>query len=43
MDLYSEHGRTVGPLPVAKGIDRTMLARGARLHARYNVRFQDGL
>lgn len=43
MDLYTEHGETVGPLPIPEGIDDTLLARRERLHARYNVRFQDGL
>lgn len=43
MDLYTEHGETVGPLPIPEGIDNTLLARRERLHARYNVRFQEGL
>ncbi len=43
MDLYTEHGETVGPLPVPEAVDKTTLARGERLHARYNVRFQEGL
>ena len=43
MDLYTEHGETVAPLPVPEGLDKTMLARRERLHARYNVRFQEGL
>ena len=40
MDLYTEHGETVGPLPEIEGIDRD---RRESLHARYNVRFQEGL
>ena len=40
MDLYTEHGETVGPLPVVEGIDQD---RRESLHARYNVRFQEGL
>ncbi len=40
MDLYTEHGETVGPLPEIEGID---LDRRESLHARYNVRFQEGL
>lgn len=43
MDLYTEHGETVGPLPVPEAVDKTMLARRERLHARYNIRFQEGL
>ena len=42
MDLYTTDGETVGPLPEPAGLDRA--ARDARdtLHARYNVRFQEG-
>ncbi|MCY4532997.1 MAG: FG-GAP-like repeat-containing protein [Gammaproteobacteria bacterium] len=40
MDLYTEHGETVGPLPEIEGIDQD---RRESLHARYNVRFQEGL
>lgn len=40
MDLYTEHGETVGPLPEIEGIDRD---HRESLHARYNVRFQEGL
>lgn len=43
MDLYTEHGETVGPLPVPEGMDESKLARRDRLHAKYNVRFQEGL
>jgi len=43
MDLYTEHGETVGPLPVLEGMDESQLARRDRLHAKYNVRFQEGL
>ena len=40
MDLYTEHGDTVGPLPVPDGADATLLARRDALHSRYNVRYQ---
>jgi hypothetical protein len=43
MDLYTEHGETVGPLPILEGMDTSALARREQLHARYNVRFQEGL
>ena len=43
MDLYTLDGGTVGPLPVLDGIAEAMLARRDRLHARYNVRFREGL
>lgn len=43
MDLYTLNGDTVGPLPVPEGADAAMLARRDRLHARYNVRFREGL
>ena len=43
MDLYTLHGDTVSPLPVPPDADATLLARRDRLHARYNVRFRDGL
>ncbi len=38
MDLYTRDGETVGPMP-SSGKDK---ARRDALHARYNVRFQDG-
>ncbi len=43
MDLYTEHGDTVAPLPVPGDLDETGIARRDSLHARYNVRFQEGL
>lgn len=43
MDLYTQHGETVAPLPVLDGDDNLTLAKRERLHARYNVRFQEGL
>ena len=43
MDLYTEHGDTVAPLPALDDIGPEALERRARLHARYNVRFQAGL
>ncbi|MQG70576.1 MAG: tetratricopeptide repeat protein [SAR202 cluster bacterium] len=43
MDLYTDHGETVGPLPIPDGIDKKTLARRERLHEQYNVRFQEGL
>ena len=43
MDLYTQDGHTVGPLPVPDGLDSVQLAERDRLHARYNVRYQGGL
>ena len=43
MDLYTQDGHTVGPLPVPDGLDAVQLAERDRLHARYNVRYQGGL
>ena len=43
MDLYTRDGRTVEPLPVPQGVVAEVLARGARLNERHNVRFQDGM
>ena len=43
MDLYTQHGQTVGPLPIPDGLTATQLASRERLHARYNVRYQGGL
>ena len=42
MDLYTAHGQTVGPLPALDDADDTQLAVRDALHARYNVRFQEG-
>ena len=43
MDLYTEHGETINPLPSSQNLDTRALARRNRLHERYNVRFQAGL
>ena len=43
MDLYTQHGETVAPLPLLDGTDAAARERRARLHTRYNVRFQAGL
>ena len=43
MDLYTQHGDTVAPLPLLDDTAAAALGRRARLHARYNVRFQAGL
>lgn len=43
MDLYTQHGRTVGPLPMPDNMTAKQLVRRERLHARYNVRYQGGL
>ena len=43
MDLYTLDGDTLDPMPVPDGADPSMLARRDRLHARYNVRFRQGL
>ena len=43
MDLYTQHGDTVAPLPVTAGLDAIGIAKRDALHARYNVRFQEGL
>lgn len=43
MDLYTQHGDTVAPLPAPVGLDDTGIAKRDALHARYNVRFQEGL
>ena len=43
MDLYTQHGDTVSPLPLLQDTAADALERRARLHARYNVRFQAGL
>ena len=40
MDLYTRDGETVGPLPDPDYADKT---RRDLLHARYNVRFQEGM
>ena len=43
MDLYTLDGATLDPMPVPEGADPSMLAKRDRLHARYNVRFRQGL
>ena len=43
MDLYTEHGETIEPLPRSDTLDTHGLAQRDRLHERYNVRFQAGL
>ena len=43
MDLYTQDGHTVGPLPVPHGLDGVQLAERDRVHARYNVRYRGGL
>ena len=43
MDLYTLDGDTLDPMPVPEGADPSMLAKRDRLHARYNVRFRQGL
>ena len=43
MDLYTLDGDTLGPMPIPLGADPVMLAKRDRLHARYNVRFRQGL
>ena len=40
MDLYTEHGETVGPIPTPDFVDKS---KRDLLHARYNVRFQEGM
>ena len=42
MDLYTEHGETIAPLPRNLSLDTAALAHRNRLHERYNVRFQAG-
>lgn len=43
MDLYTQHGDTVTPLPTPDGVGLREAVVRERLHDRYNVRFQDGL
>ncbi len=43
MDLYTEDGDTVGPLPVPDDMDAPQQARREALHDRYNVRFEAGM
>ena len=43
MDLYTQHGETVGPLPVPGHLDARTLAQRDKLHRQFNVRFQEGL
>ena len=42
MDLYTEHGETIAPLPSNLSLDTAALAHRNRMHERYNVRFQAG-
>ncbi|MEM7705713.1 MAG: FG-GAP-like repeat-containing protein [Pseudomonadota bacterium] len=39
MDLFTQYGETVGPLPSASDVEQD---RSAVLHARYNTRFRSG-
>ena len=43
MDLYTQHGDTVTPLPTPDGVGLREAGLRQALHDRYNVRFQDGL
>lgn len=43
MDLYTADGETVGPLPEPPGLSAADRASRNVLHARYNVRYQEGL
>ena len=43
MDLYTADGETVGPLPEPANLTKDERAIRDALHARYNVRFQEGL
>ena len=43
MDLYTQHGDTVVPVPTPADIAADALARGQALNERYNVRFTQGL
>ena len=42
MDLYTQHGDTVGPLPMPPDMNNKSLARRNLLHGKYNVRYQEG-
>ncbi|GIS70155.1 MAG: hypothetical protein CM1200mP9_09760 [Gammaproteobacteria bacterium] len=39
MDLYTEHGETIAPLPSNLSLDTAALAHRNRLHERYNFSF----
>ena len=43
MDLYTQHGDTVAPVPAPADVAAEALARGQALNERYNVRFAQGL
>ncbi|MCY4143793.1 MAG: tetratricopeptide repeat protein [Gammaproteobacteria bacterium] len=43
MDLYTNHGETVEPLPWLEELETDQLKRVRHLHERYNVRFEMGL
>ena len=43
MDLYTEHGDTVEPLPNHDNITAAQLSKRNMLHTRYNVRYQSGM
>ncbi len=43
MDLYTEEGDTVDPLPIRTDITSDQLENRELLHARYNVRHQSGI
>ena len=43
MDLYTQHGDTIQPMPAGITLDADASARQKQLHERYNVRFQAGL
>lgn len=43
MDLYTTDGETVGPLPEPDGLSSSEREARNALHARYNVRFQEGI
>lgn len=43
MDLYTENGDTVEPLPTRLNVTEDQLKNRDLLHARYNVRYQSGI
>lgn len=43
MDLYTESGDTVEPLPSHDGISANQIAKRDLLHSKYNVRHQSGM
>ncbi len=43
MDLYTQFGDTVEPLPRTPGMDRIKFLEGRDLHVRQNVRFERGM